>query len=65
MEPVPACADFAPETRFQNSLTAPGGAGLFVLRIWVKIVRCFACVGTENRYFRRKGGGWEAGGVSP
>lgn len=55
--PVPACADFTPETPFQKSLTAPGGAGLFVLRIWVKIVRCFAYVGTGKRYFRKKGGG--------
>lgn len=58
--PVPACADFAPETPFQKSLTAPGGVGLFVLRIWVKIVRCFAYVGMGNRYFRRN---WGGGGV--
>lgn len=55
--PVPACADFTPETPFQKSLTAPGGVGLFVLRIWVKIVRCFAYVGMGNRYFRRNWGG--------
>lgn len=58
--PVPACADFTPETPFQKSLTAPGGVGLFVLRIWVKIVHCFAYVGTGNRYFRRN---WGSGGV--
>lgn len=36
----------------------PGGTGLFVLRIWVKIVRCFADVGMRSRYFGRKRGWW-------
>lgn len=53
--PVPARVDLTPGTRFPKSLAAPGGAGLFVLRIWVRIVRCFAYVETGNCYFRRKG----------